>query len=204
MIVFTPWDPASYVVVDVPEALWSNLGLTYLAHRHIDTIWDKQGVTLPLTEWITGRDDTLTHKRRLPNGIEFGARVVPHPKHITMTLWLKNGTDQTLSNLRVQNCVMLKGALGFNAQSNWNKRLEAPFAMAHSEDGQRWIITAWERCERTWANPPVPCIHADPQFADLAPGETGQVKGWLWFYEGEDIQAKLEELRGELGASHTK
>src|SRR5690606_30640002 len=29
--VFTPWDPGSYVVVDVPEAIWSNLGLTYLA-----------------------------------------------------------------------------------------------------------------------------------------------------------------------------
>src|ERR1051325_8138662 len=30
--VFTPWDEDSYVVVDVPEAIWSNLGLTYLAH----------------------------------------------------------------------------------------------------------------------------------------------------------------------------
>jgi len=37
--VFTPWDANSYVVVDVPEAIWSNLGLTYLAHTHIDTIW---------------------------------------------------------------------------------------------------------------------------------------------------------------------
>ena len=49
--VFTPWDPNSYVVVDVPEAIWSNLGLTYLAHTHIDTIWTKQGITLPKLEW---------------------------------------------------------------------------------------------------------------------------------------------------------
>ncbi len=45
--VFTPWDEQSYVVVDVPEAIWSNLGLIYLAHTHVATIWDQQGVTLP-------------------------------------------------------------------------------------------------------------------------------------------------------------
>jgi predicted amidohydrolase len=38
--VFTPWDPSAYVVVDVPEAIFSSLGLTYLAHTHIPTIWD--------------------------------------------------------------------------------------------------------------------------------------------------------------------
>ena len=47
--VFTPWDDQSYVVVDVPEAIWSNLGLTYLAHTHIPTIWDQQQVTLEKT-----------------------------------------------------------------------------------------------------------------------------------------------------------
>ncbi|MCA9092062.1 MAG: hypothetical protein KDA68_01135, partial [Planctomycetaceae bacterium] len=40
--VFTPWDLESYVVVDLPEAVWSNLGLTYLAHTHVPTIWSKQ------------------------------------------------------------------------------------------------------------------------------------------------------------------
>src|SRR5262249_44657213 len=28
--IFTPWDDTSYVVADIPEAVWSNLGLTYL------------------------------------------------------------------------------------------------------------------------------------------------------------------------------
>ena len=48
--IFTPWDERSYVVADVPEAIWSNLGLTYLAHKHIDTIWTKQGIELPKLE----------------------------------------------------------------------------------------------------------------------------------------------------------
>src|SRR5262245_6639591 len=49
--VFTPWDPDSYVVIDVPEAVWSNLGLTYLAHTHVPTIWTRKGITLPRLEW---------------------------------------------------------------------------------------------------------------------------------------------------------
>ena len=78
--VFLPWDESSYVVVDVPEALWSNLGLTYLAHTHIPTIFDKQGVKLPRQEWRRMADGSLESARLLPNGIGFGARVVPsHP-----------------------------------------------------------------------------------------------------------------------------
>ncbi|MEK7994271.1 MAG: hypothetical protein AAB403_10755, partial [Planctomycetota bacterium] len=56
--IFTPWDRDSYVVVDVPEAIWSNLGLTYLAHTHIDTTWSKQGVTLAKLEWNRRADGT--------------------------------------------------------------------------------------------------------------------------------------------------
>ena len=162
--VFTPWDPASYVVVDVPEAIWSNLGLTYLAHTHIDTIWDAKGIQLEPVQWTRHPDGSFTSQRTFPNALAFGAKVVPHERHVEMELWLRNGTDQTLSNLRIQNCVMLKGAYGFNAQSNWNKRLASPFGIVRSEDGHRWIITAWENCQRTWANPPVPCVHSDPQF----------------------------------------
>src|SRR6185295_16052869 len=36
--VFLPWDPASYVVVDLPEALFTNAGLLFLAHTHVPTI----------------------------------------------------------------------------------------------------------------------------------------------------------------------
>jgi hypothetical protein len=59
--IFTPWDPGSYVVLDAPEALWSNLGLTYLAHTHIDTIWDKQG-----TQARSIGMDTQTRRKLFP------------------------------------------------------------------------------------------------------------------------------------------
>ena len=72
-----PWDEASYVVADVPEAIWSNLGLTYLAHTHVPTVWTKQGVELEPLEWNRRADGSLDIERRLPNGIAFGAKVVP-------------------------------------------------------------------------------------------------------------------------------
>jgi len=106
-----------------------------------------------------------------------------------------------LTDLRVQNCVMLKAAGGFIAQTNENKRLETPFAIARSTDGKRWIITAWERCQRVWANAPVPCLHSDPQFPDCAPGKTQRLHGWLWFYEGDAIDAELARLKTLMGAT---
>jgi len=74
--VFCPWDDTSYVVVDVPEAIWSNLGLTYLAHTHVPTIWTKQGVELPVLEWNRHDDGSLEVERKLPNGITFGTKIV--------------------------------------------------------------------------------------------------------------------------------
>lgn len=192
--VFTPWDPASYVVVDVPEAIWSNLGLTYLAHTHIPTIFDRENIKLEAREWVRHADGTLELSRRLPNGIEFGTQVRPGRSAVRMEMWLKNGTAATLSDLRVQNCVMLKGARGFNTQTNANKVISKPYVACRSEDGHRWIITAWEPCHRPWANPPVPCLHSDPQFPDCPPGETRRLTGWLSFYEGTDIESEFERI----------
>ncbi|MSU48623.1 MAG: hypothetical protein EXS37_05925 [Opitutus sp.] len=196
--VFTPWDEASYVVVDVPEAVWSNLGLTYLAHTHVPTIWSTQSVELTRLEWNRRADGSLDFERELPNRIAFGAKVVPGRDAVRFELWLRNGTGGKLTNLRIQNCVMLKGAAGFNAQTSQNKLLQPPFAAVRSDDGRRWIITAWDECNRVWANPPVPCMHSDPKFPDCDPGQTKRLKGWLWFYEGADIAAEFVRLRGEM------
>lgn len=192
--VFTPWDPASYVVVDVPEALWSNLGLTYLAHTHIDTVWTRQGLTLNRLEWNRRADGSLDIQRRLPNGIEFGALIVPRPDAVRMELWLKNGSREKLSDLRVQNCVMLKGAAGFAVQTNDNKLFRDPYVAAHDASKKRWIITAWEPCHRPWANAPCPCLYSDPKFPDCAPGESRTLRGWLSFYEGPRIDDELQRI----------
>lgn len=192
--VFTPWDSNSYVVADVPEAMFSNLGLTYLAHTHVPTIWSAQGIKLPPLEWNRQKDGRLEITRELPNRIAFGAKIIPHKDHVAMELWLRNGTGKTLTGLRVQNCVMLGYAKGFEAQTNSNKIFQQPFVAVRSQEGNRWIITAWEPCQRTWANPPVPCLHSDPQFPDCPPGETKRVRGWLSFYEGKEIEKEFARI----------
>ncbi|MEN9733768.1 MAG: hypothetical protein RLZ45_1763, partial [Verrucomicrobiota bacterium] len=103
---FTPWDPRSYVVIDVPEAIWSNLGLTYLAHTHIPTVWDREGVQLPKVEWVRRADGSWASERRLPNGITFGARALSRSNHVELRWWLRNGTQQPLTGLKAQMCVM--------------------------------------------------------------------------------------------------
>ena len=185
--VFTPWDDGSYVVVDVPEAIWSNLGLTYLAHTHVPTVWTKKNVVLPKLEWKRLPGGVLELERKLPNGIVFGSRVRPAVDAVHMEMWLENGTKKTLSDLRVQNCVMLKGARDFNEQTDTNKKIQSPYAGCQSKDGKRWILTAWDPIHRPWTNPPVPCLHADPKFPDCPPGETRRIRGILGFSDGLDF-----------------
>jgi hypothetical protein len=193
--IFAPWDEFSYAVADVPEAIWSNLGLTYLAHQHIDTVWTKQGIELPKLEWTRREDGGLELDRTLPNGIAFGTQVKPSEKSLVrMEHWLRNGTSAPLSDLRVQMCVMLKGMNGFENLTQENKVYRAPFAACRNGAGNRWIITAWTRCHRVWGNPPCPCIHSDPKFPDTAPGETHRLRGFVSFYEGKDVHAEFDRL----------
>jgi hypothetical protein len=192
--IFTPWADGGYVVADVPEAIWANLGLTYLAHTHVPTIWDKQGVQLEKQEWARHVDGTLSLERKLPNGIRFGTKVLPGLTEVQFEMWLANGTDQPLSDLRVQNCVMLKAATGFDSQTNDNKVFEAPYTACRSATGNRWVISAWDPCHRAWGNAPCPCLHSDPKFPDCPPGETRHLRGWLSFYQGDDIRAEFRRI----------
>lgn len=192
--VFTPWDESAYVVVDVPEAIFSNLGLTYLAHTHIPTIWDRQGISLERLEWQNNPDGTLRSERTLPNGIAFGATVSPTSTEVRMELWLRNGTNDKLTGLRVQNCAMLARVPGFEGQTLTNKVFQSPYAAAASPDRTRWIITAWDPVQRCWGNEQCPCLHSDPQFPDCAPAETVRVQGWLSFYEGNDVDREIQRI----------
>ena len=196
--VFLPWAPRDYVVVDVPEAIWWNRGgkreLLYLAHTHIPTTWDKQHVKLQPLEWEAVDGRVLRMKRELPNGVVFGTEIHPQRDSVRMELWLSNGTKEKLTGLIVQNCLMLKMAAGFTAQTNKNKLKQPPYMACHNESSDRWIITAWDPCHRTWGNEACPCLHSDPQFPDCPPGKTVRLRGWLSFYEGKEIRAELDRI----------
>src|SRR5262249_19607589 len=61
--VFLPWEPGGYVVVDLPEAIFSNLGLLFLAHTHVPTLWNEQNVVLENVDWRREADGSLSHRR---------------------------------------------------------------------------------------------------------------------------------------------
>ena len=186
--VFLPWDPAQYVVVDLPEAIFSNLGLTFLAHRHFPTIWDYQYTFIDNVDWQVNQDGTLENSWTLPNGISFGASAKPSANEVDMKLWLYNGTGHPLDSLKTQVCVMLKGAKGFSELTTDNKEFSSNTAAVKSADATRWILTSWEHTFNPWGNPDVPCIHTDPQFPACAPGDTVRLKGKLWFYQGPNVE----------------
>jgi hypothetical protein len=190
--VFLPWAGGGYAVIDVPEAVWCEKELVYLAHTHLPTKWDKQGVRLERIDWSRGEGGVLRSRRVLPDGLEFSVTVEPAADGARMELRLRNGSERTLTGLRAQVCVMLKGAPGFNAQTRENKlKIDgAGVCAVRSEDGRRWIATVFEK-PRLWENPPCPCIHSDPQFPDLAPGEETRSRGRLFVYEGDDLEAEV-------------
>ncbi len=198
--VFAPWRDGGYAVADVPEAVWfeptpKKPELLYLAHTHIPTTWDRKKLTLKPLEWTHHKDGSLTVDRTLPNKVVLGSKIVPTADGVRMTFQVTNGSTEALTGLRVQMCVMLAGLSEFDQLTNENKVFAAPFAACRDSTGNRWIITGWEHCGRAWGNPPCPCLHADPVVEDCPPGQSRTVRGWLSFYEGDDIETELKRLK---------
>jgi len=190
--VFAPWDDTSFVVLDVPEAIHSNLGFIYLAHVHVETVWTKANVKLDKLEWNRRADGSLDLTRELPNGVVYSAKFISFRNAVRMKLTLTNGTDATLSKLRVQNCIFLKNLKGFN--KNTKIVTVKPYNAQGTADGTRWVITAWLPGGLTWSNPKNPCFHSDPIFEDCPPDQTRVVYGWFSFYQGEDIKGEFERI----------
>jgi len=196
--VFLPWEPTSYAVIDVPEAIVSNMGLMYLAHTHFPSIWTNIGVELEALEWQRNPDGSYEIRRVLPNDITYTAKAVPTQDAVHFYLSLHNGTSRTLTDLRLQNCVMLRGAPEFSDLTRDNKILTNPYVAVHNARKDRWMITAWEHCHNPWSNPNCPCMHSDPRLPDCPPGKTVSTTGLFRFYQGTDIEsefARLEKTR---------
>lgn len=117
--------------MDIPEAIWSNLGLTCLAHTHIPTVRDKQSIALKPTEWTRHPDHYLSMERLLPNGISFGTHVAGAHGGLIMDMSLRNESEAALDDLRVQNFVMFRELAGFDVQTNDNKLLLHPCIACH-------------------------------------------------------------------------
>ena len=189
--IFLPWDPEEYVVLDLPEALFTQFGLTFLGHKHIPTIFDNHKIVIQNSDWTISDDGSLHNIWSLPNQMVIGADIYPGINELDMKLWTKNNSDVVFTDLQSQVCIMLKMATQYNALNNDNKIFDSPVAAVRSEDSSHWIITAWNFGNHEWGNEDCPCLHSDPRLPDCAPGEIVYVTGKIWFYTGTEIETKI-------------
>jgi len=193
---FLPWNSDEYIVIDLPEAVSTQYGLTFLGHKHIPTVFDFQCVQIPNHDWEILENGCLKNVWELPNNMTIRSEIIPGNKTIDLSLSLFNGSQDTVFNdLKTQVCLMFKNASDFNEQTNDNKIFKCPYTAIHSKDSTKWIITAWDNCINAWGNEDCPCMHADPIFPDCKPAETVHLFGKIWFYEGNDIHAELDKIK---------
>lgn len=63
---------------------------------------------------------------------------------------------------------------------------DRPFMVTRSNLAARWAGMTWGKDTLSLVgNPHHPCMHADPKFKDLEPGEAAAIHGTLFFFEGE-------------------
>ncbi len=77
---------------------------------------------------------------------------------------------------------------------------DRPALVTLSNQSQRLVAMTWHKDTLSLiANPNHPCMHADPQFKDLAPGERASIRGHILFFEGALSEFDLEKQLGQPG-----
>ena len=79
--------------------------------------------------------------------------------------------------------------------------MDAALSIVTSLDKQRNVIFWWNPGKSMIANSFIPCIHADPYFGTLKPGEEGFAEGLILFTVG-DIKPIVKYLKEKSKAAH--
>ena len=71
----------------------------------------------------------------------------------------------------------------------WRKKgkllVDLPMIVTRANSAERWVAMTWLADTLSLvSNPNHPCMHADPQFPDLLPGESAVIRGRIAFFEG--------------------
>ncbi len=150
-----PWESQEYVWFDFPEAIWEDGSLLYLGH--IDKRFPTRFPTEKSAPWIK-TENGISYEQILPNGVSFGGEISKQEKNIAgLSLWITNGSNKELKNVKMLTCVFLDGIKEFNENTNANKYVHTP--------------------EKGW----IPF----PEAESLAPVENGFRVGWL--EEGKEV-----------------
>ena len=72
-----------------------------------------------------------------------------------------------------------------------------PVLVTRSNLAERWVGMTWGKNTLSLiGNPHHPCMHADPKFKDLEPGEAAAIHGTIFFFEGELADFDFAKILG--------
>ena len=213
-----PWESEEYIWVDFPEAIFVDGKMIYLGH--IDQRFPTPYPTLKSVSWKKTAKG-ISYEQTLPNGVSFGGEISKASDNIVeMTMWIKNGSGETLKNVKVLSCVFLNAIKEFSENSDSNKLIHVKNKgwvsfpevekMASQDEGYGygWLygtkkmsdlpvvvtqskiknhllgVTWFDHTDSFIGNPNHPCVHANPFFDDIKPGDRQELKGEMIFFEG--------------------
>lgn len=115
-----PWPCQEYLWLDFPEAVFSDIGMLYLSH--VNPAHPAKFLNLPQVAWES-KDKGICFERRLPNGVVFGGTIqeTDLSTAVALELFIRNGSEQSLRDIKLQTCIYLRGIREFSAFSMKNK-----------------------------------------------------------------------------------
>jgi len=124
-----PWSSREYIWLDFPEAIFSDNELLFLSH--INPVIPYKFRYMQSVKWEeTGKG--IVYKQELPNGIRFGGSVAKKNENtISLELWIQNGSDEPMKDVKLQTCAYLHGIEEFDQKTSENKLVHVA--------GQGWM-----------------------------------------------------------------
>ena len=119
-----PWPGNEYIWMDFPEAIFSEEALLFLSH--INPLFPSRNPALPAVSWENSGTG-IRYERGLPGGIRFGGELsVKDETTVCMEIWIHNGTDRILKDIKMQTCAYLHAISEFKEHTNGNKLVHVP------------------------------------------------------------------------------
>jgi len=124
-----PWSSREYIWLDFPEAIFSGNELLFLSH--INDVIPYRYRYLKSVEWEE-TEKGIKYMQELPNGVSFGGSVIKGNENmISLELWVRNGSNDPMKDVKLQTCAYLHGIEEFDQKTSENKLVHVA--------GQGWI-----------------------------------------------------------------
>lgn len=135
------WPCQDYIWIDLPEAIFTGQGLLFVSSINPD-IEPMLFPHLPAIPWRR-TNKGIAFTRTLPNGIIFGSTVTQADNAVDLEIFIHNGTDKPLTDIRMQTCFYLRAIKEFAAHTADNKFVHVadhgwlPFEQAKRTDSDQ-------------------------------------------------------------------